>query len=179
MADLLFRDVHLPGRSEGVDVAIRGETIEAIGASLEAGSARVVEGRGRLLTPAFVDAHFHLDSVLTGIPNASGTLREGIDNWGEYKGTTLTVDDVVRRASRYCEHAFRQGIMAIRSHVDVSDPELRTVEGLAEVRRRFPRSDRDPARRISAGRLVRIEGYARSAPAGARYGGGYRRRDPA
>ncbi len=137
MADLFFREVRLPGMAERLDVAIRGETIAAVGASLDPGSARVVEGRGRLLAPAFVDAHFHLDSVLTELPNETGTLREGIDNWGTYKRTTLTVEDVVERASRYCEWAFRQGIMAIRSHVDVSDPELRTVEGLIEVRRRL------------------------------------------
>jgi len=162
MPTLRFSNVRIPGSNEPVNVAVTDARISSVGpgsrgpgsaagsagagsASPAAGAAvagsattdREIAGEGRLLVPAFVDAHFHLDSVLTRLPNASGTLREGIDNWGAYKASTLTVEDVVDRASRYCEHAFSRGIMAIRSHVDVSDPQLRTAEGLVEVKRRF------------------------------------------
>jgi cytosine deaminase len=154
MPTLRFSDVRIPGSNELMNVEVTDARISAVGpgsgrsgsvipaaGATAAGSSssgdREIAGAGRLLVPAFVDAHFHLDSVLTRLPNASGTLREGIDNWGAYKASTLTVEDVVDRASRYCEHAFAQGIMAIRSHVDVSDPQLRTAEGLVEVKRRF------------------------------------------
>lgn len=137
MADLIIRNVRTVTDSHLVDVAIAGGAITAIGADLAETAATEIDGEGGLVSAPFVDAHFHLDSVLTKLPNASGTLREGIDNWGAYKRDELTVADVVDRAGRYCEHAFSRGIMAIRSHVDVSDPQLRTVEGLLKVREQF------------------------------------------
>ncbi|MFW5827281.1 MAG: cytosine deaminase [Alkalispirochaeta sp.] len=137
MADLIIRNVRTIDDPNPVDVAMSDGAITAIGADLAETAATEVDGEGGLVSPPFVDAHFHLDSVLTRLPNASGTLREGIDNWGAYKRDGLTVADVVERAGRYCEFAFSQGIMAIRSHVDVSDPQLRTVEGLLKVREQF------------------------------------------
>ncbi|MFW5694868.1 MAG: cytosine deaminase [Alkalispirochaeta sp.] len=137
MADLIIRNVRRVTDPDPVDVAITAGTITAIGTGLNDTASTEIDGEGGLVSPPFVDAHFHLDSVLTKLPNASGTLREGIDNWGAYKREGLSVPDIVDRAGRYCEHAFSQGIMAIRSHVDVSDPQLRTVEGLLKVREQF------------------------------------------
>jgi len=137
MADLIIRNVRTVGDPNPVDVAMTDGSITAIGADLTEPATTEIDGKGGLASPPFVDAHFHLDSVLTKLPNASGTLREGIDNWGAYKRDGLTVADIVERAGRYCEFAFSQGIMAIRSHVDVSDPHLRTVEGLLKVREQF------------------------------------------
>lgn len=99
----------------------------------------VMDGGGNLLLPPFVDSHFHLDSVLTrGQPrlNQSGTLREGIALWKEYKAT-LTEEDVWQRANRYCAWAVARGIGAIRSHVDVSEPSLAAVRALLQVRREW------------------------------------------
>jgi cytosine deaminase len=138
--ELWLRNVRLSDRAELMAVGLRGERIHTIIPEQQAATsvqAEGIDGAGQLLIPAFVDAHFHLDSVLTRLPNASGTLREGIDNWSAYKRDTLSTEDIIERASRYCEHALRQGIMAIRSHVDVSDPQLRTAEGLLAVRERF------------------------------------------
>ncbi|MEX2442482.1 MAG: cytosine deaminase [Alkalispirochaeta sp.] len=137
MADLIIRNVRTVTDPNPVDVAMTNGVIVAIGSDLTETAATEIDGEGGLVSAPFVDAHFHLDSVLTKLPNASGTLREGIDNWGAYKRDGLSVPDIVERASRYCEHAFSQGIMAIRSHVDVSDPQLRTVEGLLRVREQF------------------------------------------
>jgi cytosine deaminase len=67
--------------------------------------------------------------------NRSGTLLEGIALWGELK-PILTVEAMVERALRYCDLAVSRGLLFIRSHVDVSDPTLRTAEAMIEVRRR-------------------------------------------
>ena len=67
--------------------------------------------------------------------NRSGTLLEGIALWGELK-PLLTVEALVDRALRYCDLAVAQGLLAIRSHVDVSDPRLITVEAMLAVRER-------------------------------------------
>ena len=82
-----------------------------------------------LLSPPFVDAHFHMDSTLTyGLPrvNRSGTLLEGIALWGELK-PLLTRRRLIERALRYCDWAVAKGLLAIRSHVDVCDPRLLAV----------------------------------------------------
>ena len=135
MLDLLITEVATPLHDSPVTVAIRDGTIDSIGPRAPGEAAQVIDGRGQCLLPPFVDCHFHLDSVLTKIPNASGTLREGIDNWARYKSESLTAQDVYERAKTYCEQAFSMGIQAIRSHVDVCDPQLRGAEGLLRLRR--------------------------------------------
>src|SRR5881396_3022001 len=97
---------------------------------------RVIDARGCLASPPFVDAHFHMDSTLTyGRPrvNRSGTLLEGIELWGELK-PSLTHDEIRERALELCRWAVARGTLAIRSHVDVCDPSLRAVKALLEVR---------------------------------------------
>src|SRR5215213_9450604 len=72
-----------------------------------------------------------------GLPrlNESGTLLEGIALWGELK-PLLTPEAVIERALRYCDLAVSQGLLAIRSHVDVCDDRLLAVDALLEVKRR-------------------------------------------
>ncbi len=100
--------------------------------------AETLDADGYLLSPPFVDAHFHMDATLSyGLPrvNASGTLLEGIALWGELK-PALTQEALVERALQYCDWAVARGLLAIRSHVDVCDPRLLAVEALLEVKRR-------------------------------------------
>jgi cytosine/creatinine deaminase len=136
--DLLVRDAALADGRRGVDVGVRGGRIVAIAPALPTEhAAEVIEARGRLLSAPFVDAHFHMDATLSlGLPrlNASGTLLEGIALWGELK-PDLTVEAVVRRALAYCDMAAAQGLLHIRSHVDVCDPRLLAVDALLEVKR--------------------------------------------
>ncbi len=98
----------------------------------------VIDAQGWLLSPPFVDAHFHMDATLSlGLPrlNQSGTLLEGIALWGELK-PKLTQDALVERALRYCDWAVAKGLLSIRSHVDVCDERLLAVEALLHVRER-------------------------------------------
>jgi cytosine deaminase len=138
MHDLIIRNVCLPDGRVGHDVLIDDGLITAVGAATGAAAARTIDGRGYLLSPPFVDAHFHMDSTLTyGMPrvNASGTLLEGIALWGELK-PTLVQDAIVERALAYCDWAVAKGLLAIRSHVDVCDSRLLAVEALLDVRAR-------------------------------------------
>ena len=138
MTDYTLGNCRIPGRDGLTDISVRNGVFAGIAPAETSGSSPGLVERldmeGRLVSAPFVDAHFHLDSVLTGIPNATGTLREGIDNWGLYKEQTLSVDDVFARGNEYCERALSQGLLAIRSHVDVSDSALRGVEGLIRLR---------------------------------------------
>ena len=138
-ASLLVRDATLPCGRAGVDVLALDGRIAAVGPALAAPEGTpTLDADGWLLSPPFVDAHFHLDSTLSfGLPrvNASGTLLEGIALWGELK-PTLTADAIAERALAYCDWAVARGLLAIRSHVDVSDPRLLAVDTLLDVKRR-------------------------------------------
>ncbi|MEO8537602.1 MAG: cytosine deaminase, partial [Betaproteobacteria bacterium] len=97
MHDLAIRNVALPDGRRGQHVLVDAGRFVAVGPDVAADAAQTVDGGGCLLTPPFVDAHFHMDSTLTyGMPriNASGTLLEGIALWGELK-PTLEQDAIV------------------------------------------------------------------------------------
>ena len=136
--DLLLRNATLPDGRTGIDLAVDAGRIAEVGPRLAARGAVEIDAAGRLVTPPFVDAHFHLDATLShGQPriNRSGTLLEGIALWGELK-PLLTHEAVVSRALAYADWAVARGILAIRAHVDVCDDRLLGVEALLEVRRR-------------------------------------------
>ncbi len=135
MFDLIVRGGTLPdGRV--TDIGIKGSKIIAMDQLGSAEAEQVIEASGNLISPPFVDPHFHMDATLSyGLPriNASGTLLEGIGLWGELK-QVMTQDEVVQRALTYCDWAASMGLLAIRSHVDTCDDRLLGVEALLEVR---------------------------------------------
>jgi len=136
--DLIIRHAALPDGRSDVDIGIEDGRFAAIQPALPAKGAEEIDAAGRLVSPPFVDAHFHMDATLSlGLPrlNASGTLLEGIALWGELK-PDLTQQALVERAMAYCDMAVAQGLLAIRSHVDICDDRLLATEALLEVRRR-------------------------------------------
>jgi cytosine/creatinine deaminase len=139
MRPLLIRNACLPDGRRGIDLLAIDGRIAALGPQLTAPEgAEIFDAQGWLLSPPFVDAHFHLDATLSaGLPrhNHSGTLLEGIQVWGELK-PLLTQEALVERALAYCHWAVAQGIVAIRSHVDVCDPRGLAVQALLHVRER-------------------------------------------
>jgi len=136
MLDLIIRNANLPDGRTGVDIAVDNGLISDVAPALDVRADREIDAADRLVSPPFVDSHFHLDSTLTyGRPrvNQSGTLLEGIKLWGELK-PDLTVENIKARALALCHWAIARGTQAIRSHVDVSDDRLLTVEALLAVR---------------------------------------------
>ena len=135
--DLVIRNASLPDGRTAIDIAIEHGRIAAVGPALPVTAGREIDAQGDLVTPPFVDAHFHMDATLSyGLPrvNASGTLLEGIALWGELK-PELTQQALVDRALQYCDWAVARGLLAIRSHVDICDPRLLAVEALLDVKR--------------------------------------------
>ena len=135
--DHLIQNINLPDGTEGVDVGIREEKIIAVEKNLDAEASVTTDGSNCMLSPPFVDSHFHMDATLSlGLPrlNQSGTLLEGIQLWGELK-PDLTQEAIKDRALRYCDLAVSQGLLAIRSHVDVCDSRLLAVEALLDVQK--------------------------------------------
>jgi cytosine/creatinine deaminase len=138
MLDLIIRGANLPDGQQGIDIGIEGSKIMMVGPALGAAAAKEIDAKGRLVTPPFVDAHFHMDATLSlGLPrlNQSGTLLEGIALWGELK-PHLTQEAIAERALAYCDWAVAKGLLAIRSHVDVCDPRLLAVDALLEVKKK-------------------------------------------
>ncbi len=138
MLDLLIQNASLPDGRGDMSIAVRDGKIVEVAAGLEAPAREVLDAQGLLVSPPFVDAHFHMDATLSyGLPrvNQSGTLLEGIALWGELK-PLLTQEALIERALNYCDWAVAKGLLAIRSHVDICDPRLLAVEALLEVKRR-------------------------------------------
>ena len=137
MLDLLIQNASLPDGRTGMSVAVRDGKIVEVSAGLNAPAHETLDAVGHLLSPPFVDPHFHMDATLSyGLPrvNDSGTLLEGIALWGELK-PMLTMEALIERALTYCDWAVAKGLLAIRSHVDTSDASLLAVDALLEVKR--------------------------------------------
>jgi cytosine deaminase len=136
--NLLVRNATLTDGRTGIDVLAQAGRITDLGPQLAAPAGTpVLDAHGWLLSPPFVDAHFHMDATLShGLPrvNESGTLLEGIALWGELK-PLLTQEALVERALQYCDWAVARGLLAIRTHVDVCDARLLAVEALLHVKR--------------------------------------------
>src|SRR5258708_2805245 len=135
--DLIIRNTQLHRNSRIVDIAVKdGRFVKIVGDLSTDNAPEELDAAGRLVVPPFIDAHVHLDAVLTvGQPryNATGTLLEGIQIWSERK-PSLTREDVRQRVLEEIGWEVAQGTLHIRSHVDVCDPQLTALRALIEVR---------------------------------------------
>ncbi|MGE5673742.1 MAG: cytosine deaminase [Mycobacterium leprae] len=134
MYSLLIKQARL--NDQLIDVAIDGTRIAAVAANITAPAARVIEAEGRMLSAPYVESHVHLDTTLTaGEPkwNESGTLFEGIQTWALRK-QSLTREDVRRRATTLLRWQAAQGVLHVRTHVDVTDPELTALKAMLSVK---------------------------------------------
>ncbi|MDD6431553.1 MAG: cytosine deaminase [Limosilactobacillus sp.] len=134
---MLIKNVHIDNHEETSDVRIVNGKFKEIAPELTAvDNEQVIDGKGNVLLPPFVDSHVHLDATLTaGQPewNESGTLFDGIRIWSERK-QDLTKEDVKKRARKTIENMVGHGIQHVRSHVDVTDPHLIAAQALLELR---------------------------------------------
>ena len=147
--DLLLRNARLAlsddavlDGSHPVDIHVANGRITAFESSAGADPLHLVEASevidlgGRLVTPPLVEPHIHLDAVLTvgqPRPNVSGSLFEGIAVWAE-RVKDLTYDDVQTRVREILRWQIANGVLHVRSHVDVCDPELRALRALVDLR---------------------------------------------
>ncbi|TME12427.1 MAG: cytosine deaminase [Chloroflexi bacterium] len=136
--DLIIHNAQLHHHTGLVEIAVQDGRFARISSEIPPGSSatREIDAGGRLVIPPFIDAHVHLDAVLTvGQPryNTTGTLLEGIQIWSERK-PSLTREDVKKRALEEIRWEVAQGTLHIRSHVDVCDPSLTALRALIEVR---------------------------------------------
>ncbi|SEQ33312.1 MULTISPECIES: cytosine deaminase [Pseudomonas] len=132
-------NARLRGQEGLFTVRLQGDRIAAIEsqvAFVSPTSAEILDARGNLVIPPFVEPHIHLDATLTaGEPrwNMSGTLFEGIECWGERKAT-ITHEDTKARAKQTINALAVHGIQHVRTHVDVTDASLAALKAMLEIR---------------------------------------------
>ena len=134
MYQLILRGARLGDKV--LDVGTEDGRVARIAPRIDERAELEIAAEGRLVSPPFVESHVHLDTTLTaGDPrwNESGTLFEGIQIWSERK-KSLTHEDVVARATELLRWQAAQGVLHVRTHADVTDPEFRGLKALLEVR---------------------------------------------
>lgn len=119
--DLLIRGARVvdgTGRPSFVgDVAVRGDRIEAVG-PVSAEAKRVVDGRGLVVCPGFIDMHAHSDWLLFEDGLAQSKIRQGVTtevfgehtSGGPYLGKLPPIKPGIRTLGDYLTAVERSGI---------------------------------------------------------------------
>lgn len=134
---MLFKNLYLGNATELMNIRVENGKFENIAADLTpCPNEEVLDCKGKMALPPFVESHVHLDTCLTaGRPrwNLSGTLFEGIQCWEEYK-PFLTRQEVKERVNKAVRMQASNGIQYVRTHVDINDPKLTALEAILELR---------------------------------------------
>lgn len=134
-----YLNVRLKGNKQLVEILVKDGIIEEVAPHIEVPvhETEIIDLKGKLVCPPYVEPHIHLDYVYTahqeGAVNNSGTLFEGIQRWSEMKDA-LTVEEVKSRALKGLKKQMSYGIQYVRTHVDVTDPKLTSLKALLELK---------------------------------------------
>lgn len=133
-----YINARLKGRNELVTISVENGIITEIseGEFVSDKSCETIDIDGKLVAAPYVDPHLHLDYVFTadmGAQNGSGTLFEGIQRWSESKGN-ITVEQMKERIYKGIRKEMMQGVQAIRTHIDVTDPTFTGLKAALEVK---------------------------------------------
>lgn len=133
---VIIKNASLRGQTGLWNITIENGKFKDITQDKVKDTKNTLDVNGSLVLPPFIEPHIHLDTTLTaGEPewNLSGTLFEGIQRWSERK-ESLTLEDVKTRSKKAIKWQIAQGIQHIRTHVDVTDPELTALKAMIEVK---------------------------------------------
>ena len=64
--------------ARAADVAVEGDRIAAVGPGLAGEAARVIDAKGLMVAPGFIDIHSHSDLVYDKCPSAESKVRQGV-----------------------------------------------------------------------------------------------------
>ncbi len=135
----LFKNARLKGNETLVDLFVENGKYKEIGPNLSKKykDVQTYDLEGNLVVPPYVDPHIHLDYVYTarmdGATNGTGTLFEGIQRWSETK-SKMTKDEIKDRAKIALKKEILYGTQYLRTHVDVTDPNLTCLKAIMELK---------------------------------------------
>ncbi|MEM6356829.1 MAG: cytosine deaminase [Pseudomonadota bacterium] len=115
-----------PGDADGFE---RGSIAIRDGRFAEArGDETVLDMKGAVLLPAFVDCHTHLDKghIWRRCPNPYGTFQGALEAVRGDRTANWTQEDVAARMGQSLEAAYAHGTTAIRTHLDTGDHRMET-----------------------------------------------------
>lgn len=133
---MLIRNALIENSETTKDLRIRNGIFSEIGELVPEDGEEVLDLKGKLLLPPFIESHVHLDTCLTaGDPvwNMSGTLFEGIECWSKRK-EKLSREDIRDRVNKVVRMYAANGIQFIRTHVDITDPSLMAMKTMLELK---------------------------------------------
>lgn len=99
----------------------------------------VIDAMGNLVIPPFIEPHTHLDYALTaGDPswNISGTLSEGLEICKK-KRESLSKEEIKGRARNALKWFIANGVQFVRTHTNISDPQLIGLLAMLEIKEEF------------------------------------------
>jgi len=136
--DLTIHRARLENTDQTINVGIAGGKIVALQADDLAPGQSTIEANGAMLSPAFIDPHFHLENaLLNDAVNASGTLREAINIYADIK-RNMPREDIVARATRALRMAVANGTLWMRNNVDIDQiAKVRLLDVICEARDKF------------------------------------------
>lgn len=143
------------------DVRMNDGQIVDVGSLTPDPDDEVIDASGYLVLPAPAEPHAHLDKALTAdrVVNATGDLMGAIHAWIAHR-STLTVDDIVERATEAVRLGVSNGITAFRTHVDLGvGIDLTGLEALQQVKANLAE--------VASIEIVGLIGCPLSGPAGA------------
>lgn len=133
--DFLITGALLDGHAEPIEIGVAAGRIADIAPAITSDAPRIDAG-GKLLTAGLVECHIHLDkaAILDRVTISAGTLPEAVRETAAAKAA-FTVEDVYARAAKIVEQAVLNGVVAMRSFVEI-DPRagLRSWEALKAIR---------------------------------------------
>ncbi len=131
---MIYKNARVLHMDSLVDIEVNDGVITKM--APEISGEQIIDLKGKIVSSPFVEPHIHLDTTLTaGEPhyNQSGTLFEGIEIWNKRK-QTVSIEDVKKRSKKAILMQVENGVGFIRTHVDVTDPDLIALKALVEVR---------------------------------------------
>ena len=133
---MLIKNALIENSEKPQDLRIENGVFTDIGKLEQQENEEVLDLKEKLLLPPFIESHVHLDTCLTaGDPcwNMSGTLFEGIECWSKRK-EKLNPEDIRERVNKVVRMYAANGIQAIRTHVDVTDPKLMALKTILKLK---------------------------------------------
>ena len=140
--DLLLQGVNLFDGASDIDVAIQNGKIAAVEGNIPPqAAAEVLDFRGKLLIPGFVDSHTHLDKALTIRDEEADGLVDAVNLFRKYQNRIpkeKIAEDVKRRAARVLDMEIAHGSTCVKTHVLCDEVwGMESVYALDELRHEY------------------------------------------